>query len=90
MRGDRKETPNERLRDHHKNLLTSETPARQPGVTCSLDPNAPLWKALITFTSAEPMTEYLRAESAAAAKKYVEARYLNLSSVQIKGRQAEP
>ena len=86
----RKPTPNERFKEKHRNLLAADTPARQPGVTCTTNPNAPLWKALITFTTAEPMTEYLRAESAAAAKRYVEAKYPNLNSVRIAARKEGP
>ena len=84
--GNRPKTPNEVLRDTHKNMLTSELTPRQPGITCAKDPNAPLWKAQIVYEDSCKLTELIRAESAAAAKLYINNKYRRVSSVLIEGR----
>ena len=86
MRGNRKPTPNERMRDHHKNMLTGDLKPRQIGTTCAEDPNAPMWEALINIDGQCPLKEWIRAETKAAAKRYVLNKYNHVKSVLILGR----
>ena len=81
----RPQTPNERFRDKHKNMLSSEFKPRQVGTTCSADPNAPLWDALIHLENQCPLKEHIRAETKAAAKRYVLNKYNHVKSVVILG-----
>ena len=56
------------------------------GTTRAKDPNAPLWDVLINLEDQCPLKEKIRAETKAAAKRYVLNKYNHVKSVLILGR----
>jgi len=86
----RPSTPNERLRENHSRLRTSDLDPRMPGRTCPHDPlSCPLWRCEIYFEEeCQPMIEVLRAETASKAKHYISNRYRRVRLVKVKGREA--
>lgn len=74
------------IRDNHVNYMSADCVPRMPGTNCPLKPNAPLWTATVEFSNLPRMKEILRAETKAAAKRYLINRYPSASSVEILGK----
>jgi len=74
------------IRDNHVNYMSVDCVPRMPGTNYPIKSNAPLWKATVQFSNHPQMKEILRAETKAAAERYLINRYPSASSVEILGR----